>query len=113
MLRNAALWVNRLLESSYDIDDPLDKPGIDDFPAGFVATRDTDAKEFRIEEFSGKSGNPFFAYGMTTRWIDDYTGRPRVLKANRHYVRNPREAEDWIKTEAARWAENGWETKLL
>ena len=111
---NAAYWVNRLLESSYDIDDPLDKPGIDDFPAGFVATRGTDAKEFRLEEFRGKNGNYFFAYALNSHWVDEYTGRPRVC-TTRHIrrVQDPREAEDWIKAETARWAEHGWEIKLL
>lgn len=113
MLRNAALWVNRLLESSYDIDDPLDKPGIDDFPIGFVAARGTDAKEFRLEEFRAKNGGYFFAYRLTTHWIDEYTGHPRTLKTHQHRVRDPQEAADWIKTEAERWAEHGWKIKFL
>ena len=111
---NATSIVNRLLEfdpSPYDIDDHADRPSAADYPAGFVATRGDDVREFKLD-YSQSDGSTA-VYVMRVLWKDDYTGKPRQLNTGAHNRVRGSEAGDWISRESARWQAGGWTVKML
>jgi hypothetical protein len=109
---NAQRIVNRLLEmSAYDIDDPLDQPSEYDYPAGFVARNDPERVEWRLEPAPGSKTR--FEYRMSKWWLDDYTGKLRVIKAAHQPVRDSDEAQRWIEQEMKKWSDAGWKVEVI
>jgi hypothetical protein len=109
MNSHAHALVNQLLESRYDIDDPMDRESEYDYPVGFSATDGTDRIEWRLQE-----RHAHFGYAFTKHWLDDYTRQVRVLRnISFKTVRSAEEARRFLETEMAKWNFNGWTAEKL
>lgn len=104
--------VDRLLEASpYDIDDPLEQPSEYDYPLGFSASKEPERVEWRLESAPGSRRR--FEYRMSKWWLDDYTGKLRVIRAAHQPVDDPIEAKRWLEREMQKWADAGWKVEVL
>lgn len=107
--------VARLLEddpSSYDIDDPLERHDPAFYPAGFRAKRENgDERLFQLD--LAESNEHKAVYKMSVYWIDDFIGGRRVLDSATYFAVKPEKAQEWLKAEAVRWQQHGWEVTWL
>ncbi len=111
-MSRAIAIVNQLLESSYDIDDPLDRNDPAFYPEGFEARRDSgDRRVFRLMRSDSNATKA--VYGMRVHWIDDYTGKERVLDTAGLHTVPAEKIEAWLANMMAEWKAGGWEVRPL
>lgn len=110
----AAQIVCQMLETQYDIDDPLDRNDPAFYPAGFEAIRNDGSGDRRVFELSLRDSNSEAAvYSMRVYWIDDYSRLDREL-FTRFWSRVPAANVDtWLEKEMEKWRAGGWMVRVL
>lgn len=87
------------------------------WPKGFVATRETEKAEWRIDvvAYSWKGfTNEHPVYRFCKFWLDEFTSAPREAK-NLGVCQpgNPKDAQHFLDVEMKKWREGGWEIEIL
>ncbi len=111
-MSRAAFIVRQLLESSYDIDDPLDRNDPAFYPEGFEARRaNGDRRVFKLSLSDSNAARA--VYKMTVHWTDDYTGKERVLDTAGLNTVPAENVEAWLAKQMVEWESGGWDVRPL